>query len=54
MSRFFIVAMVVMGLGAMLGAFELQATTKELSDEWMHANDIISDLDYLTSEVRLK
>ena len=54
MSRFFIAAMIVMGLGAILGAFELHATTKELSDEWMHANNIISDLDYLTSEVRLK
>ena len=54
MSRISIAAMLVMGLFAGLGAFELHLTTKELSDEWMVANNIISDLDYLTSEVRLK
>ena len=54
MSRFFIAAMLVMGVIAVIGAFELHVTTKELAEEWMVANNIISDLDYYTSEVRLK
>ena len=54
MSRFSIAAMFIMGFFAVMGAFELHLTTKQLSDEWMIANNIISDLDYLTSEVRLK
>ncbi len=54
MSRFSIIAMVIMGIGAVIGALELNAQTKELSENWMVANNIISELDYWTSEVRLK
>ena len=46
--------MCVLGLSALLGAFQLNAQTKELHDNWMNANTIIADLDYYTSEVRLQ
>lgn len=46
--------MAVLGLGALIGAWELNSQTKELHDNWMNANNIIAELDYLTSEVRLK
>ena len=46
--------MVVLGIGALVGAWELNAQTKELHNNWMNANNIIAELDYLTSEVRLK
>ena len=54
MSKFSIIAMVIMGIGAVIGAMELNMQTKELSENWMVANNIISDLDYNTSEYRLK
>ncbi|MBR3769088.1 MAG: MCP four helix bundle domain-containing protein [Lachnospiraceae bacterium] len=54
MSKFSIIAMIIMGIGAVIGALELNMQTKELSDNWMVANNIISDLDYYTSEVRIK
>ena len=46
--------MLLLGLGALIGAWELNLQTKELHDNWMNANNIIAELDYLTSEVRLK
>lgn len=46
--------MCVLGLGALFGALELNLQTKELHDNWMNANNIIAELDYLTSEVRLQ
>ena len=46
--------MAVLGLGALIGAWELNSQTKELHDNWMNANNIIAELDYRTSEVRLK
>ena len=46
--------MLLLGLGALIGAWELNLQTKELHDTWMNANNIIAELDYLTSEVRLK
>ena len=45
--------MAVLGIGALFGAWELNAQTKELHN-WLNANNIIAELDYLTSEVRLK
>lgn len=54
MSRFSIIAMIIMGIGAVIGAFELRIQTQKLSDDWMVSNNIISELDYWTSEVRLK
>ena len=46
--------MAILGIGALFGAFELNAQTKELHDNWMNANNIIAELDYLTSAVRLQ
>ena len=43
----------ILGLGALFGAWELNLQTKNLHD-WLNANNIIAELDYLTSEVRLK
>lgn len=54
MVRTMIVLMGVLGAGALFGAYELNSQTKVLHDEWMQANNIIAELDYLTSEVRLK
>ena len=54
MSRVSIILMLVLGIGALIGAWELNAQTKELHDNWMNANNIIAELDYLTSEVRLQ
>ena len=54
MSRVSIILMLVLGVGALFGAFELNLQTKELHENWMNANNIIAELDYLTSEVRLK
>ncbi len=45
--------MCLLGAGALFGAWELNLKTKDVH-EWMEANNIIADLDYLTSEVRLK
>ena len=54
MSRVSIILMIILGVGALIGAWELNAQTKELHGNWMNANNIIAELDYLTSEVRLK
>lgn len=54
MSRVMLGIMAFLGLGAVFGAFELNLQTKELSENWMVANNVIADLDYLTSEFRLK
>ena len=43
----------LLGAGALFGAWELNSQTKELHS-WLNANNIIAELDYLTSEVRLK
>ena len=43
----------ILGAGALFGAWELNLQTKELHS-WMNANNIIAELDYLSSEVRLK
>ena len=53
MSRTSIILMLVLGLGALIGAWELNQQAKELHS-WMEANNIIAELDYLTSEVRLQ
>ena len=53
MTRVSIILMLVLGVGALFGAWELNMQTKKLHD-WMEANNIIAELDYLTSEVRLQ
>ena len=45
--------MAILGIGALFGAYELNAQTKELHN-WLKANNIVAEIDYLTSEVRLK
>lgn len=45
--------MIVLGIGALIGATELNSLNKQLSSNYMAANNIISDLDYNTSEYRL-
>ena len=52
--RFMIVMMLIMGFAAGLGAYQLNMQTDELANEWMVANNIIAELDYQTSEYRLK
>ncbi len=51
--KFALVMMAVMGIAAGLGAFMLNQQVKDL-DSWMDANNIMADLDYNTSEYRLK
>lgn len=53
MTKIMIGLMIVLGVGALFGAFELHSMNKELASEWMVANNIIADLDYNTSEYRL-
>lgn len=48
-----LVLMAVMGIAAGIGAFMLNTQVKDLAS-WMEANNIMSDLDYYTSEYRLK
>ncbi|MBR4027044.1 MAG: MCP four helix bundle domain-containing protein [Lachnospiraceae bacterium] len=52
--QFAIIMMIIMGLVAGMGAFMLNKQAKELSDNWMVANNIIAELDYETSEYRMK
>ena len=54
MTRVSIICMLILGAGALFGAYEIEAQTKELHDNWMNANNIIAELDYLTSAVRLQ
>ena len=54
MSRIMLLIMSILGVGALIGALELNVQSRQLSDNWMVANNIIADLDYLTSEFRLK
>lgn len=51
--KFALVMMAVMGIAAGFGAFMLNSQVKDL-DSWMDANNIIADMDYYTSEYRLK
>lgn len=54
MVQVMLVLISVMGIGAIIGAVLLNRQTRDLSHNWMVANNIIADLDYLTSEYRLK
>ena len=54
MVKVSVILMSVLGVGALFGAWELNLQTNILHDKWMNANNIIAELDYLTSEVRLK
>ena len=54
MAKTMIAFMIVLGLGAMFGAWELNHQTNVLHDDWIYANNLIAEIDYLTSEVRLK
>lgn len=49
-----LILMSVLGVGALFGAWELNLQTKDLHDNWMRANNIIADLDYMTSQVRIE
>lgn len=51
--KFALAMMVIMGLAAGMGAFMLNLQAKELGS-WVEANNIMADLDYNTSEYRLK
>lgn len=51
--KFALVMMAVMGVAAGIGAFMLNMQVKDLG-AWMDANNIMADLDYNTSEYRLK
>lgn len=51
--KFALVMMAVMGIAAGLGAFMLNTQVKDLAS-WMDANNVMADLDYYTSEYRLK
>ena len=53
MVKVAVILMCILGIGALIGAWELNQQTKEVHS-WMIANNIIAELDYLTSEVRLK
>lgn len=44
----------MLGVGALVGAWGLNLQTKELNDRWIKSNNIIADLDNLTSSVRLE
>lgn len=46
--------MSVLGVAALWGARELNQQTEILHDKWMNANTVIADLDFYTSQVRLK
>lgn len=54
MTRVMIGLMVVLGLGALVGALELRSMNKELASNWMVANNLISEIDYNTSHYRLQ
>lgn len=51
--KFALTMMVVMGIAAGIGAFMLNLQAKDLGS-WVEANNIMADLDYNTSEYRLK
>lgn len=53
-TKVMVIMMLVLGVGALLGAMELHSLNKELASEWMVANNTIADLDYQTSDYRLK
>ena len=54
MTRVMIAFMLVLGLGAMFGAWELNHQTNVLHDDWIYANNIIAELDYKTAELRME
>lgn len=54
MKNTMIILMIVLGLGALIGATELYSLNHRLSSQYMAANNIISDLDYSTSNFRLQ
>lgn len=53
-TKVMVVMMMVLGVGAIIGAMELHSLNKELASNWMVANNIVADLDYETSDFRLK
>lgn len=54
LSRTMLGSMLVLGVVAIIGAFVLNSQTRELSENWMVANNLISEMDYLSSEYRMK
>ena len=53
LTRVMATLMIMLGIGALFGAFQLNAQTKKLANNWMVANNIGANLNYLTSEYRL-
>lgn len=51
--RIALAMMIIMGVAAGIGAFMLNSQAKDLAS-WVEANNILADLDYNTSEYRLK
>lgn len=53
-TKVMVIMMLVLGVGAVIGAMELHSMNKELASNWMVANNTIADLDYQTADYRLK
>lgn len=53
MTKVMIALMLILGIGAVVGAFELHSLNSELASNWMVANNTIADIDYNTSDYRL-
>lgn len=53
-TKVMVIMMLVLGVGALLGAMELHSLNKELASDWMVADNVVADLDYETSDFRLK
>lgn len=53
-TKVMVIMMLVLGVGALLGAMELHSLNKELASDWMVANNVVADLNYETSDFRLK
>ena len=54
LSRFMIVCMLIMGIVSAIGAIVLHEQTQTISNEWLIAVELVGDMDYLTSEYRIK
>lgn len=51
--KFTISLMIIMGIISAIGVYLLESKTRELSDEWMVANNVIADINYQAEEYRL-
>lgn len=53
-SNTLIIFMLIMGVVAGIGALMLKMSADEIADEWLPAVELVGDMDYLTSEYRMK